>query len=281
MNMKRREIGNKRGKLNTAALAAGVAVVAVSILIHGYVMRDWKGSGRFTVIDLRSDAAEIESFDPQVGMGSRLVIPADVEIETVGGRGRWRVGVMKELAAKYGLSWAVDSIADYLGIGYTVAKGEMGWWDRRVFAKYVSSGTWRNYNFVDAGWAQEIKAVDEAISWQLGGRWEKAAFELFASSQFIAEKVEVTVVNTVDAVGMGGHAARVIESSGLTVVMVSEGVEPVAGCKLEVPVQLAEKKAVDWMRGYFKCDQETATSGDGVRLSLGQDYQKWWLGEGD
>src|SRR3989337_2174367 len=46
----------------------------------------------------------------------RLTLPGNLELETVGGRGKWRAEVLAKLAQKYGKKWAADSAANYLGI---------------------------------------------------------------------------------------------------------------------------------------------------------------------
>ena len=107
--------------------AVMIALAAAVIAGGGVALKggEWDGRSRFTVISI-GDTVKVESIDPAVSGGMRFTLPGNLELETVGGRGKWRAEVLAKLAQKYGKKWAADSVANYLGIGYTAEKSELG-----------------------------------------------------------------------------------------------------------------------------------------------------------
>ena len=96
----------------------GIRWAVVALMLGGAIMlvvsykgRRWEGRERFTVIQLGPPVV-VASFDPQTGRGIKIELPDELEIETVGGRGTWRLGVLLKAGEA---RWAADSVAEALG----------------------------------------------------------------------------------------------------------------------------------------------------------------------
>ena len=180
-----------------------LAILAMGLSIFG---GRWDGQSRFTVIDVVG-GVEVRSFDPVNGEGFRMQLPDNLEIEAVGGRGKWLVGKIGQAGNE---SWAADSVADYLGVMYTTTKS---WWEWGSW--FV---TWREVDMVKMGWVIPVRAVDGVLVMKLTQTWETQGRELFTSQAVAAQGWMVEVVNATGEAGAAARAARRIESSGMRVV---------------------------------------------------------------
>ncbi|HJZ05917.1 MAG TPA: hypothetical protein VJ327_08760 [Patescibacteria group bacterium] len=260
---------------------AGVTIVAVT---RGYLLRKWDGMSRFTIVDI-GDGDEsrtvVESFDPVSRRGVKLILPDNMEIDTVGGRGKWRVKMLSQAPSWFGgKKWAADSVADYMGIMYTGEKTLLGWWDNLAWWRWRSRVDWREKDVADSSWVEEVVAADGERMWRLGLNWDVEARELFVSAAIVGEKLNVTVVNTTITSGLGGHAARSLESAGLRVGLVKSD-EDAGGerCKIVAGGNTLDSIGAKRMVGNFGCGAEVGEFGEGeVELRLGINYQRWWLG---
>ncbi len=181
-----------------------LAILAMGLSIFG---GRWDGRARFTAIDVVG-GVEIRSFDPVTGEGFKMKLPHNLEIETVGGRGKWLSAKIGQAGNK---SWAADSVADYLGIMYTTTTkswSELGSW-------FVM---WREVDMVKMGWVRPVQTVDGVEIMKLTQAWETAGRELFISQTVATQGWMIEVVNATGEVGAAARAARRIESSGMRVV---------------------------------------------------------------
>src|SRR3989344_5858872 len=231
---------------------AGVTIVAVT---RGYLLRKWDGMSRFTIVDI-GDGDEsrtvVESFDPVSRRGVKLILPDNMEIDTVGGRGKWRVKMLSQAPSWFGgKKWAADSVADYMGIMYTGEKTLLGWWDNLAWWRWRSRADWREEDAALPGFAVALSGDVEAS-------------ELFVSAAIVSEKLNVTVVNTTITSGLGGHAARSLESAGLRVGLVKSD-EDAGGerCKIVAGGNTLDSIGAKRMVGNFGCGAEGGGVGGG------------------
>lgn len=255
-------------------------IFAIGLGIWQVRSREWLGNERFTMIEL-TDKVEIASFDPVTRRGIRFVLPEEMKINTVSGRGAWKVKVLPELKEKYGQRWVADSIADTLGIGYTVS-GRMSnlvdrwnwwWWNRRV--------DWSNVQLVGTPALLERTEADGEKYQEFTSWGEVKMTSWFLSAAIASEDVTVRIINLTKVDGLGGHAARTINSVGIRVVEVKFG-DDLADekCKIISSEEAASSLTVSWMRREFDCTLEINGGYDvGAELILGREYQRWWLGD--
>ena len=89
----------------------------------------------------------------------------------------------------------------------------------------------------------------------------------------------MTVENTSSSLGLGTHAARVIESGSMKVAMIKSTEAEVDKCVVATNLKTRTAVGVKWLAGVFGCDWEKSWEGDGeVLLRLGKEYKEWWLG---
>lgn len=247
----------------------GVAIVFLALAagIAGWGMRLERVRMTEVVI---GRPVTVVSVDPVSRQGLRLVLPDELEVETVGGKGRWRAKAMEELGRKFGRKWAADSIADYLEIAHnTGSLGWKWWWLKR-------RAVWQSLD-LEAGWVAPKTAPDGARVLELTGEARKKMGEWFMSEALASERLEVTVVNTVGVAGLGTHAAGVIENAGMKVAAIENSQVDVGECV----VMGGKSLGAEFVRKAFGCRQEKGEKmGEKeVRLILGSDYLKWRRGD--
>lgn len=274
---------NKRPKGRASALLALLLFLGVGVWMGGqYWARKWRGVGRFTLIGLENGVL-IESLDPVNGWGVRMILPDELEVETVGGRGRWKAGNLRRGGDKFGTRWAADSVADYLGVGYIAVRGEMTAWDWISWWWLGRTVKWQEIDLERRGWVEEAVAVDGEKLVKLGPEWPGEARTWFVSSELAQEALSVTVVNTTDISGLGTHAARALESAGIRVGMIKSDTEAIADkCVVRASEENLKSRGVAWIVGTHGCRTELVGEGSQAAETLvffGREYEKWWLGQ--
>lgn len=235
----------------------------------------WDGRTRFTVISVGKNVV-VESFDPAVGGGTRFSLPSDLEVETVGGRGKWRAGVLYKLVKKYGAKWAADSVSDYLGVGYTAERGGLGLVDRWHWWRWRQRLEWREVDIVREGLVREVVEVDGQEALVLAENWQQVARKWFLSGRIANENMSVRIINASGIDGAGNNAARMIDVAGIRVNEVETGTTREGGCVFELEPGEKGGVGVAWLASQLGCKLE---KGDERVVILGKDYGKWWRGD--
>ena len=152
---------------------------------------------RLTTYSL-TDKLIIESFDPQTREGIKITFPANFEIDSVGGRGKWWVGKIQKAGDKH---WLAESIAWHFGLGIIYPK-------TKFFFGFQQKIIWKDIDIVNTGLADKTVTADNQEVWVLNSRWDKNDF--FQDSQIAGEKLSVSVANTTNYDGLGAKAAQII-----------------------------------------------------------------------
>jgi hypothetical protein len=278
--IRRKKNRQEKGKLWTLVIAGLIVGIfsLISLIIGDYAGRKWDGKTRFTLVNLK-EGGRIESVDIVRNVGVRLTLPENTEVETIGGRGKWRLQVMPNLAEKFGVKWTADSIADFTGVAVTSEKSQMGWWDRFAWWKISRKVQWEDVDAAQNGWLKEVKSNDGLVVWELGPMWKQNMNNLFTDTQLIKDGLAVRVINTVSLPGMGTHAARWIESAGIRVNMIETAAESIVRCAVIVSGDDKGKSVTRWLEKIYDCEivQDDNLKGE-VVLKLGMEYQGWWKG---
>jgi hypothetical protein len=250
---------------------------------HSYQLRSWEGVSRFTVVRVAENQEDIQvlSVDPETKAAVRLVLPGEMEIPTVGGKGVWKISSLPELAQKNGWKWAGDSVADFLSVPYTAAWEEMSFWDKLAWSLISSGVEWKEVNLVDTSWVVEFRDPDGAKVLGLSGVGQKKVGQMFYSSRLAKEGLQVGVFNTTTVTGLGLRVARVVENAGLKVVKVGEQAGEVERCLVSSNVNLQENIGVRWLMRNFNCEWrgDRDLEGHEVDILVGRQYVNWLLGE--
>src|SRR3989344_2056608 len=163
-----RKAKNRRGKW----LGRGVAVLVIAALVSFFLKtraeRKGRGDERFTLI-VWNGMMTVASFDPVTERGLKLILPPELEVVTVGGRGRWQGKVLPQIGEKYGGKWVADSVADYLSVGYTAyAKSDnlsgINLWDRFNWWQWSRKVRWEELELKTLPGVVEAKAADGQVS---------------------------------------------------------------------------------------------------------------------
>lgn len=266
----------------------GLILLFCGIGIREYLTRQWRGGERFTVLTLGSDGAVIESWDYESRLGLRLILPANLEIETIEGRGRWRVGVLPDMARKYSLKWVEESIEENLGIYVTITKSDnRKWWlgngwDSGVWWRQLRNINWTVLDAEKLRGVDVVKQADGAEVLRVGKEWKLGIGDSLAYSGIVREAKSVTVVNTTTAAGLGAHVAGNLEISGFKVDAVASREEEEDDCILRGREADVESISGKWLIKSFKCLKsvdESLTDGR-LELILGRKYQNRLEGDG-
>ena len=282
-----RKAKNRRGKW----LGRGVAVLVIAALVSFFLKtraeRKWRGDERFTLI-VWNGMMTVASFDPVTERGLKLILPPELEVVTVGGRGRWQVKVLPQIGEKYGGKWVADSVADYLSVGYTAyAKSDnlsgINLWDRFNWWQWSRKVRWEELELKTLPGVVEAKAADGQVYRELSSGFKAGMSGRLISTSISLEGAEVTVVNTTEVDGLGSHVAEVLENTGLAVKsVVSESSQAEEGEVLTGSEPRKVAISYKWMLKYFGC-REGKDEGLGekeIKIILGKKYRQWWLGEG-
>lgn len=252
-----------------------VVVLLVSAIGAGilYSQKKWDSQTRFTVIELAMPI-RIKSFDPKTNRGLVLTLPADLEIDSVGGRGKWLAGLISKAGTT---TWAADSIADYLDIAYQGVEGELPWWDKLAWAKFSQNIIWNEIDLAQTSFLSSDQTPDGLTVLHLTSSWPAKAREWFSDQVIAQEALGVNVVNTTVVPGLGASAARTVESMGFKVRGLTSGSPEVDQCVVTSQKSLKGSPAVRKLLKAFKCSWRVGEEGD-LTLELGRRYQIWKIG---
>lgn len=241
-----------------------------------YKQRKWRGRERFTIVELGGDI-RISSFDPELKTGVVIEIPRDLEVESVGGRGKWQAGSL--VAAGFGKKWAADSLADYLGVGYTGELSSLSKWDQWEWSRWQKQIIWKNVDMVGSGVVSDITAVDGTRFRIVSEKWPQARDDWFLSAVVVNENLNVKIDNTTGIAGLGAHASRFMEAEGMTVRQLVSSNTEVGQCSVETNAADEKTYGVGWLVMNLGCKWREGNEALGeVTVVLGGDYRKWWLG---
>jgi len=243
--------------------------------------KKWDTATRFTLISLDRPIV-IKSFDPSTGDGITLVLPDNLMLDTVAGKGGWRTGVIEKLGEKWGSEWVSDSIADYLGITYTGITEDLNLADRILWWWYGREIKWEPIVLAETSLLSEVKDPDGVVLVRLGEHWPEKAEAWFSSANLAREQVNVNVVNTTGVGGLGAHVARIVENGGIRVISVgnSNTQGDLGKCLIEGDETLKNSLTGKWLMKQFGCLWQIKSENQKeIKLIVGSEYKKWWLGE--
>lgn len=251
-----------------------------------YQARIWDGKNRFTVVVLQTEenneGITILSVDPETKEAVELILPSDMEITTVAGRGKWRIGSVVQLGKKYGQTWAADSIADYLGISYTTIKNNMDIWDKISWWNLTRGIEWQTIDLngtkmVSQQEAPDGESVSGVTSW-----WQSRAGDWFFSTNIAKEGLNVEIYNTTGIAGLATRAARILDKAGVKVVKLGDNDVKVEKCVVKTFPAMTFNTGVKWIGRNFNCEIKEDSSLDAkqVQIYIGSNYLRWLIGEG-
>lgn len=241
-----------------------------------YRGRQWDEKGRLTLINF-SKGIVVESIDPIAKSGVRLILPDNLQIASVAGRGEWLASAIKGAGEP---KWVADSVASYLGVAYDGLAGELGWWDWWQWNKWKAKVSWQEVKLEKTDLVEEKKLPDGLLVWLMGERWALGSQEYFTDNAILAEGISLVIVNSTNTIGMGTHAARFVESRGIRVAQVRGSEVAVDGCEVEGNAKQKITRTAKFLLGWFGCtwkEQKTETAE--LVLTIGKQYRKWWAGE--
>jgi hypothetical protein len=252
-------------------------------VINDYLNRRWDGVNRFTmiVINKNNSSVQVLSIDPETNQPVRINLPGDMEVNTVSGRGVWKIKSLVALSAKYGYVWAADSIANYLGISYTAVREKVGIWDKIAWWNLSRNVSWQDIDLADLSLVSETYAPDGDRILGLTSRWQDKAEDLFYSSNLAKEKIKVEVYNTTNVTGLATQVAQVIENAGVKVTIVDASDLKTGRCLVMSLPGTENDRGIKWLINNFRCNWKKLSGMDGgeVKIYIGQEYARWLNGE--
>lgn len=278
---RKREHGPAKWRVTIGAFFGIVLLILGLSILRLYSVRTWDDVLRFTILvrDTGSLGSQFrfESFDPVTGEAIRVAIPDDLAIVTLQGRGEWRVGVLPDLANRFGWKWVSDSISDSLGLGSAGFKSDLVLWDQVEWWWKTRQVQFRNVNLSETALLEKTDAIDGEKVLGLSTVWDDKAREWFVSAGLVQEGKTVKIVNSVGETGMGTHAARLIEHSGLRVGTIeNDQSRQVEECEIRSGVY---GHTVKFLERSFGCDFIEIGDDSSVSLVLGTKYRQRWLGK--
>ncbi len=255
-----------------------LAVVGIFILIllcvEIYLGRNWDQQTRFTTISHNSPIT-IRSFDPNSKSGIILILPDNLEIESVSGRGKWLAG---KIALAGNSDWVGDSVADYLGISYVGIESKLSIWDQFMWRKYSREVTWNQVNLGETNFIETAITPDNMQIVRLADGWESKARDWFFDQSIAEESLGVAIVNSSPVPGLGIHAGRVVESMGYKVRDLTNISDEIGKCLVKSLPELQKSRAVLKLMHTFDCEWQKTDDTDLV-LILGRVYREWLMGK--
>jgi hypothetical protein len=200
----------------------------------------------------------IQSYDPTTREGFEFSLPDDLEIETISGKGNWLVGKLRQSKDN---SWAMGTLEDALGVAIE-KPNQFVWnmatvgvaWKKKDIAQYLEIHT----------------SADGIEVKKLNSKWDRVAKDWFLSSKLVSQKPVLKIENTVNYPGLGSHAARILESSGIKVGLIVSSDQSLGKCEVTGQGLVAEYTAHK-----FNC---LTKGGNELVLKLGKDYLDYWKG---
>lgn len=249
-------------------------VVGLGHLVGSLKSRKWQGVGRYTIIK-PGDQIILESIDPKTKIGVRLVIPDNAQINTLTRRGQWKPKSLVALADKFGWEWMGDSVAYWLGIGYTDVWNRLGIWDRIAWWNLARQADWENVDLGETNLVVSKKLADDQTVLGIADIWGPKARELFYASDLVEAGGEVRIYNSTGQGGLAARAAAVLESAGVRVIQVGQKETDTKNCEVRSTTDETQNLLVKWIIGLWDCRwvQKDAED-DFVDVYLGYDYAK-------
>ncbi len=229
----------------------------------------WDGQTRFTIIENNQGQIRVRSFDPSSLQGTEMIIPGDLDIQSLGGRGSWSA---KNIFKAGPSAWAAGSIIDYLGLGYVGAWDNLSVWNKLAWMLYQNKVSWATVELSRGGLTSVVTMPDGQSVRRLNSVWFGQAKQLFASKAVTDKHLSLSIVNTTDAAGLGSHAADVAESLGFKVDAVTDSPDKIAKCRLEALPVLVKDVVIKLLARTFACDV-VAGPDEELKMWLGQNYK--------
>lgn len=256
--------------------------IVVSILIFGgligglgyvFARKSYYGFERLVRISRVGDGISVETFDPKTQLGVRIDLPDELLIDTVEGKGEWKISAVAKLAEKNGQKWLAASVANALGTFYQ--DHTLAAWN--FLTRDVK---WSELDLVESGYVDELKLVDGVRVWKLNGAWEKKAAEVFVSLELASEQIDVEVVNTTGLLGLANQAAYAIANSGIRVLMLSAQESMVTQrCVVVGSRSELKSKTALYIKKQMGCTTQEDTEDDlRIKVLVGKKYEEWWKG---
>lgn len=242
-------------------------------IIEVYLGRQWDGQTRFTVVEV-GDELKIDSIDPVSGLGIRLVLPPDLEIESVGGRGKWLAGKISKAG---NARWVADSLTDYLGLRYTGIKGRLSLWDQLSWNRLRKKVDLKEIKLQETSYLEKVTTPDNMEVYHLASSWDGKARDWFSDITIAQASLGVAIVNTSPVPGLGIRAGRVVESMGFKVRNLSNEEQEVNRCQVLGQESLRTSVPVRKLIEAFNCEWRDSDELDLV-LKLGKQYREYRLG---
>jgi hypothetical protein len=256
-----------------------VAAGLFGLVANQYGTKRWDGINRFTlvVLDRKNRSAQIQSIDPETKQGVRLDLPGDMEINTISGRGVWKISSVVALTEKYGSVWAADSICNFLGIPYTSIRDNIDIWDKISWWNLSRNASWQDINLNGTDMVSESYAPDGEKVLGLTSWWQDKAGDLFYSSNLAKEGLNVEVYNTTDVTGLAAGAAQILENAGVLVTMVDQSDLDINKCLVYSLPAGKNDPGIKWIVRNFNCDWkgQPGMNNQEVKVYIGGDYAKW------
>lgn len=257
----------------------GLLLVVIGVVL-GFVFmsnrsRVWLGRERFTVLNI-GEGISIASFDPETKRGFVLKLPEQMEINSVQGRGKWKIRAVGELVGKFGSRWAIDSIGLHLGVMIGGLKTELGWVDRILWAWNEKIVEWESIDMDKRGWIKKIRAIDGEEIAVLSDKWRLESVSLWRSNYIANETLNFVVTNTTNFSGLGAMAARLVDSSGIKVRRIDNSVEKLDRCVVFSMKETRTKVGVRVYLQNWECEwkEDDSLEKSEALIKLGTLFQK-------
>ncbi len=260
----------------------GMGIISAEVF-NNYQRRVWDGFSRYTTVKTRGngDNISVSSIDPETGSGVKVILPGEMEIPTVNGKGIWKISSLSKLGLKNGVKWVADSVADFLGVPYTLVWEEMGFWDKLAWWNVSRGVEYKEISLADTSWIEENTDPDGEKVLGLSNIGQKNIGEMFFSSKLAKENLNVSVYNTTGIGGLGTRFSRVVENAGFKVVNVAAGKENIEKCEVRSNTNMKQNTGVRWLVRYFECmwSADPDLGDREVSIRIGKEYAGWRLGE--
>jgi hypothetical protein len=241
-----------------------------------YHSRHWDGETRFTIVDVKNESGSMEilSADPQTRQAIKLELPGDLEITTVGGKGKWKVESVVRLVKKYGGRWAADSVADFLGIAYTDVRPEMNFWDKWRWWLLEKNADWEQINLKGNNLITQHTDPDGVSITEMSNWWQSKASEWFYSTNLAKEGLVVEIFNSTGIAGLAGRAARPLDKAGIKVAKLGDSSARVEKCLIKTTRKMKTDTGIKWLAEMYNCRIENDDQLDEkqVQLFVGSEY---------
>ncbi|KKU91873.1 MAG: hypothetical protein UY21_C0009G0064 [Microgenomates group bacterium GW2011_GWA1_48_10] len=129
--------------------------------------------------------------------------------------------------------------------------------DRVIFAKTFGGVRFDRLDRVDLGQFGEALVLSDGSTTQFveEAKIDSLLSGLFVEPEVAAENGRITVQNSTEMTGMGGEAARILTSTGLSVVEVTTAGPAVGRCQLAFQDKWRGSFTVRRVREIFKCEE--------------------------